>query len=174
MKKIISSKGISRRELLKKSVAVSAGLAIGAGFVTSSTAVWAMETTHVDSREMATLIQMARDIYPHNHVSDEFYARAVKGYDSEEHRAKVAAGIAALDAAAQGRGFNDYLSVPWEIDRVAILRGVEQSSFFQTIRGNLITGLYNQKEVWPLFGYEGESYSKGGYINRGFNDINWI
>jgi hypothetical protein len=25
-----------------------------------------------------------------------------------------------------------------------------------------------------LFGYEGESYTKGGYINRGFDDITWI
>ena len=59
-------------------------------------------------------------------------------------------------------------------DRVDILRGMEESVFFQTIRGGLVTGLYNQKAVWPLFGYEGESYSKGGYIDRGFNDINWI
>jgi hypothetical protein len=28
--------------------------------------------------------------------------------------------------------------------------------------------------VWPIFGYEGESYSKGGYIKRGFDDIDWI
>ena len=40
--------------------------------------------------------------------------------------------------------------------------------------GGLVTGLYNQKEVWPLFGYEGESYSKGGYIDRGFDDIAWL
>lgn len=174
MKTITTSKGISRRELLKRSMAVSAGLAIGAGFVTGSSAAWALETHHVQPREMATLIQMARDIYPHNHVSDEYYARAVKGYDSAEHQANIAAGIAALDAAAQGRGFSDYLSVSWEIDRVEILRTLEDSAFFQTIRGNLVTGLYNQKELWPLFGYEGESYSKGGYINRGFNDINWL
>ena len=25
-----------------------------------------------------------------------------------------------------------------------------------------------------LFGYEGESYSHGGYIDRGFNDIDWL
>ncbi|TIP32839.1 MAG: gluconate 2-dehydrogenase subunit 3 family protein, partial [Mesorhizobium sp.] len=29
-------------------------------------------------------------------------------------------------------------------------------------------------ELWPIFGYEGESYSKGGYITRGFNDIEWL
>ncbi len=55
-----------------------------------------------------------------------------------------------------------------------LLRSIEQGAFFQQIRSGLVTGLYNQKAVWPLFGYEGESFSQGGYIDRGFNDINWI
>jgi hypothetical protein len=37
-----------------------------------------------------------------------------------------------------------------------------------------VTGLYNNKEAWPLFGYEGASADKGGYITRGFDDINWL
>jgi len=28
--------------------------------------------------------------------------------------------------------------------------------------------------VWPKFGYEGSSSERGGYINRGFDDINWL
>ena len=51
---------------------------------------------------------------------------------------------------------------------------IDASAFFQKIRGGMVTGLYNQKEVWPLFGYEGESFSHGGYIDRGFNDIAWL
>ena len=62
----------------------------------------------------------------------------------------------------------------WEDDRVEVLRGMEESEFFQTIRGGLVTGLYNQKEVWPIFGYEGESFSHGGYVARGYNDIDWL
>ena len=174
MKKIITSKGISRRDLLKGCITVGAGLAVGAGFVAGSTAVWAMETKHVTPNEMATLIQMSRDIYPHDNIGDQYYAAAVKGFDSAESKDRVVAGVAALDTAAQGNGFANYLSVPWEADRANILRGMEQSAFFQTMRGNLVTGLYNNKEVWPFFGYEGESYSKGGYINRGFDDITWV
>jgi len=34
--------------------------------------------------------------------------------------------------------------------------------------------LYNQKPLWAKFGYEGSSADKGGYINRGFNDIDWV
>ena len=54
------------------------------------------------------------------------------------------------------------------------MKKTESSCFFQTVRSGLVTGFYNQKEVWPLFGYEGESFSKGGYIDRGFDDIAWL
>ncbi|MDA4634724.1 Twin-arginine translocation pathway signal, partial [Escherichia coli] len=66
------------------------------------------------------------------------------------------------------------LGLDWEEHRLKLLRQIEDTPFFQTIRGGLVTGIYNQKELWPLFGYEGESYSKGGYIARGFSDIEWL
>ncbi len=147
---------------------------VGASFVAGSSAAWAMEVQHLKPETMATLIQMARDIYPHDHIADEFYATAVKGYDSKKRKETVETGIQALNAAARGKGYPSYIGARWERDRVDILRSLEDSPFFQTIRGGLVTGLYNQKAVWPLFGYEGESFSKGGYIDRGFDDINWI
>lgn len=174
MEKVPGRATMTRRSLLKKSVTVSTAFAVGAHWVTAGDAAWALEVTHLKPGTMATLIQMARDVYPHDHVADEFYAIAMKGYDSEDARADMEAGVAALDAAARGRGYAGYLDVAWERERVDILRGLEDSDFFQTIRGGLVTGLYNQKAVWPLFGYEGESYSRGGYIDHGFNDINWI
>ncbi|MBT9243942.1 Twin-arginine translocation pathway signal [Gemmobacter fulvus] len=169
-----TKKGLTRRQLLARSVAAGASFMVGAGFVAGGNAAWALETTVLAPESMATLIQMARDIYPHDHLADEFYAVAVKGYDTAEAAPAIEAGIAALNAAAQGAGHASYLAIGWEKDRVALLRGMEQSAFFQTVRGGLVTGLYNQKAVWPLFGYEGESFSQGGYIDRGFDDINWL
>lgn len=169
-----TKKGLTRRQLLARSVAAGASFMVGAGFVAGGNAAWALETTVLAPESMATLIQMARDIYPHDHLADEFYAVAVKGYDTAEAAPAIEAGIAALNAAAQGAGHASYLAIGWEKDRVALLRGMEQSTFFQTVRGGLVTGLYNQKAVWPLFGYEGESFSQGGYIDRGFDDINWL
>ncbi|MCB2127357.1 MAG: Twin-arginine translocation pathway signal [Rhodobacteraceae bacterium] len=167
-------KGLTRRALLARSVAAGTLTVIGAGFIAAPNAAWALEVSVISEHEMATLLQMARDIYPHDRIADRFYAVAVKGYDAEDKKAMVAEGVAALDAAAKAAGHADYVSVGWEEDRVKLLQGMEDSAFFQTVRGGLVTGLYNQKEVWPLFGYEGESFSKGGYINRGFDDINWL
>lgn len=165
---------LTRRQLLKQSTALGAAFIVGAGYVGSTSAAWALEVDHLKPETMATLIQMARDIYPHDHIADEFYAIAVKGYDTADSAPTIEAGIAALNAAAVGKGHASYLATKWERDREEILRGMEDSAFFQSIRGGLVTGLYNQKAVWPLFGYEGESFTKGGYIDRGFNDINWI
>ncbi len=47
-------------------------------------------------------------------------------------------------------------------------------NFFSLVKNSLITGLYGNKETWPYFGYEGASFSKGGYLYRGFDDINWL
>jgi len=174
MQDTLSKKGMTRRELLARSMAVGATFVVGADFVAGKGGAWAMETTAIKPESMATLIQMARDIYPHDHVADSFYATAVKGYDTPETAGEIEDGIAALNAAAKGKGHENYLAIGWESDRVEVLQGMEESPFFQKIRGGLVTGLYNQKAVWPLFGYEGESYSQGGYLARGFDDINWL
>lgn len=170
----LNKQGLTRRALLSRAVAAGALAIVGPGFVAAPDAAWAVEVTAISEHQMATLLQMARDIYPHDRVGDRFYAVAIKSYDSEEQKQLVADGIAALDAAAKQAGFDNYLAAGWEDERVAILRSIEDTPFFQTIRGGLVTGLYNQKDVWPIFGYEGESFSQGGYIDRGFDDIDWL
>jgi hypothetical protein len=169
-----SPRGLTRRELISRSLVAGGSFMVGTSWITGQSAAWAIEVTALKPETLATLVQMARDIYPHDRIPDENYVAAVKGYDTAEQAEMVEAGVAALNAAAQGKGHASYLAAGWENDRVEILRGMEESPFFQTVRGGLVTGLYNQKAVWPLFGYEGESFSHGGYIDRGFNDINWL
>ena len=166
--------GLTRRALLSRTVASIAATAVGANFICAADAAWALEVTALKPETMATLVVLARDIYPHDRLGDQYYVAAMKGYDTAEEAEAVEAGIAALDAAAVAAGHSGYAAVPWEADRVTILRGMSGSPFFQKIRGGMVTGLYNQKEIWPLFGYEGESFSQGGYINRGFDDIAWL
>ncbi len=169
-----SPKGLTRRDLLKRATAAGASFVVGSGFLAARNAAWAMETTALEPQTFATLVQMARDIYPHDKVGDEYYVLAVKGYDNPEAAPGIEEGISALNAAAEAKGHASYLDAGWERDRVDILLGMEDTPFFQQIRGGLVTGLYNQKAVWPIFGYEGASFEQGGYIDRGFNDINWL
>ncbi len=175
----LRARGLSRRELLSRAAAVGALAVAGPGFVAAPDAAWAVETQALAPQTMATLIQIARDVFPHDQLADRYYAAAVKGHDEAAaadpaHKALVEDGVAALDALAQAAGAAGYASVGWEADRVALLRKVEDGAFFKALRGGLVVSLYNQKEVWPIFGYEGESFSHGGYIARGFDDISWL
>ena len=86
-------------------------------------------------------------------------------------KAEFEAFVGALDATA---GHGGYVGLGWEADRVALLKAQSANPMFETIRSGLVVSLYNQKEIWPIFGYEGESFSKGGYIHRGFDDITWL
>lgn len=161
---------LSRRELLASSLGVVGAFTFGTSFIAATDAAWALEVRHLKPRTMATLVQMARDIYPHDSIGDEHYAIAVKGHDTEETAPSIEAGISMLDSMSNG----SYLDIGWEADRKVVLLRIEDTEFFQTIRGGLVTGLYDQQEIWPVFGYEGESFSKGGYMGRGFDDISWL
>ena len=75
-----SPKGLTRRQLLSRATAASATFVVGSGFLAAPNAAWAVETVALKPETFATLAQMARDIYPHDKVGDEFYVVAVKGY----------------------------------------------------------------------------------------------
>ncbi len=179
VKKKLEGYRLSRRELLSKGLGLGSSFLVGSGFIAASSATWAMEVKSLSPEVMATLVQMARDVYPHDRFGDELYALAVKGHDDKasedaEFKAMLEAGVESLDTQARAQGHANYLSVGWESDRVALLKSMEQSEFFQTIRGGLVVGLYNQEAVWKLLGYEGSSFEKGGYLDRGFDDVNWL
>ena len=170
---------VSRRAFLKRSSELTFAAAVtvtASGALFNASEAWALDVKGLNPETMKTLILIARDIYPHDKVPDRFYAVAMKSYDEKaaadpEAKAKIESFVAGLDGAA-GKG--GYLGVGWEAQRVALLRAVSASPMFEAIRSGLVVSLYNQPEVWPIFGYEGESYSKGGYIQRGFDDVAWL
>jgi hypothetical protein len=172
-------KPISRRTFLRRSSELTLATAVSvtaAGALLNSSEAWALEVKSLKPDTMKTLLQLARDIYPHDRIADRFYAIAIKGHDEraaadEAHKALIEDGIADLDATA---GPGGYIGIGWESDRVALLRKISETPFFQAIRSDLVVSLYNQQDVWPIFQYEGESYSQGGYIDRGFDDIDWL
>jgi hypothetical protein len=172
---------VSRRSFLKTSSLTAFGsVALGSGaMLLDPKGAWAMTLKSLQPQTMATLILMARDIYPHDRLTDAVYAKAVSGYDDQsasdpDTKTMIETGTGQLDKAAQAAYKVDYVNIGWEEQRTHLLRGMQETAFFQTIRAGLVTSLYNQHDIWMKFGYEGASADKGGYIHRGFNDINWL
>ena len=152
-------------------VATSAGLGVGEA--------WADDATALTPATLKTLVKVARDIYPHDFLADSYYITAIRPWDGKAAKdpavkAMINDGVSRLDQDAQDRHKVPYAEVPWEVDRVVLLQRIEQTDFFNKIRGDLIVSIYNQKEVWPKFGYEGSSAEHGGYIKRGFADVDWL
>lgn len=169
--------GVDRRRFLAG--VGSAVLMISGAAVIHVDEAWGLEAGSLKPETVRTLIILSRDIYPHDRLADRYYALAVKSFDAKAAtdpatKALMEEGVAMLDAMARAGHAVGYADVSWEAERVALLRQIEASGFFQAVRSGLIVSLYNQKGVWPLFGYEGESASHGGYIRRGFDDISWL
>ena len=167
----------SRRRFLKTGSATT--LMIIGGAVINQPEAWGLETKSLQPETMQSLIQIARDIFPHDRFADKIYALAVKPYDDaaaqdESLKSMIEDGVSELNELAnKDHGFN-YIDVGWEADRNVLLKQVETGPLFGKMRGDLVVGIYNNHEVWDILGYEGESYSKGGYIERGFNDLEWL
>ena len=171
---------VNRRNFLRgAATAVPAAALASAGVGISATAAWAQDAKSLQPHTMATLVRMSRDIYPHDHIPDVFYVKAVapldgKAGDDAATKDLLEQGVVRLNGDAQDRFKRAYLDVPGEEDRVALLRGIELTPFFSTVRSGLVVSFYNQPEIWHRFGYEGSSYEHGGYLHRGFDDINWL
>jgi len=154
-------------------------VAVAASVGMSVEDAWAEDATTLSPSTLKTLVKAARDIYPHDFLGDSYYITAVKPWDARAAKdpavkAMLEDGVRRLDQSARDRFQAAYVDVPWEADRVVLLQGIEQSEFFKKVRGDLVVSLYNQQELWPKFGYEGSSAEYGGYIKRGFNDIDWL
>jgi hypothetical protein len=131
---------------------------------------WAVELQVLSSAEAAALLALIRSIAPHDTLDDSAYALVVKAVDgdaaaSAEARAELKSGLASL-----GEAFS---TVPEEA-RVFRLKAIESGAFFQSVRIKTLMVLYSNPITWAHFGYEGESFSKGGYLLRGFNDLKWL
>ena len=181
MRIIEKSTRLNRRGFLKGSGLASIGIAVlgATTLLTSSSEAFAQSFTAFGPDAGKVLLVMARDIFPHDKLAEKYYMHAIEPYDLAAAKDPVLKklltdGIALLNASSQKLAGKNYTDIPREPDRVTVLESIESTPFFQKIKGDLVTGLYNNKEVFALFGYEGSSFEKGGYINRGFNDIDWL
>lgn len=164
---------LKRRDFLIGSSTLMASLAVmgTTGVVMAPDGAWAVSTTVLTSQQTAILIKFARAIYPHKKLKDSIYANVAHSLDdkaskNDQLKATLQEGIANLQAIK-------FTSLS-PAKQTEALKGMETTPFFQTVRGECVTGIYNNPDVWKIFGYEGASAELGGYIHRGFNDISWL
>jgi hypothetical protein len=126
------------------------------------------------STALQQLTDLVRAMFPHPSFPDGPYQRCAQSIldaaaADVRMRTQLDQGLRDLDAIG-GAPFAE-LDAARQLE---ILRGISSTEFFQGVRGAVITSLYDDREVWSLLGYEGASYAQGGYIKRGFDDLNWL
>ena len=170
----MKAKALSRRDFLRNTSFVVTGLATGGSIIFGNDYAWALSTSALDPHSAQTLLLVARQLFPHARLGDQYYAVVVDTLDQQAAKDAsigklLVEGVARLDSA---RG------MPWlalsDGARFAVLKGVEGTEFFSTMRTATINNLYTNPLVYRSFGFEGSSVEHGGYINRGFDDIGWL
>jgi hypothetical protein len=162
---------LARREFVKSTGLLTGLLAAGSPLaLIAPSRAWALELHALTSGEGAVLMAVTRTIAPHDRLDDAAYALVVRAIDAAA--AKDAAALASLREGLQRLGPH-FAGAP-EAERVAALKAIERTAFFAGLRGQTLGTLYATPMAYAYFGYEGEAFSKGGYLFRGFNDLHWL
>ena len=124
-----------------------------------------------DPEGSALVLRMLRVMYPHKQFTDGPYERTrdavlAAANETPGQALMFSSGLAEMKAAGFGT-LDDAAALEY-------LKGIEGTAFFGLVRGTAVVSLYDDHEVWKILGYEGASFDQGGYIDRGFNDLDWL
>jgi hypothetical protein len=119
--------------------------------------------------DLELLASVAYDLFPFPELQADLYVRIGQNLLAPGSP-EITAGLTQLRTASN--------SLPWkeldETHRVAILAAMQDSTFFVSVRAATIEVLYRSPELFAMIGYGGSAIEQGGYLNRGFDEINWL
>lgn len=135
---------------------------------------WAAGLQVINPDQAEILVAAVQTLYPHDTLPLSVYRRVVLRFDG------VAAGAGKV--AGMFTGFCEKLHGAWpvafpdlaETYRVQVLKSMEGATEFTFVQRLAVRFLYDDVEVWAAFGYQGASVHLGGYVTRGFNDLDWL
>ena len=170
----------SETQLTRRTLIKAAGATGVTVYVLWSSPAWigprlalAANLTALDAGQAKEMLAMTRQLFPHDKLGDEYYWVVVEAIDKEmagspELKTRIGDGLAQLNQAAGG----NFAAVDAD-KQIAAIKKLEGTPFFSDMLNKTQFNFYGNKAVWAKFGYEGSSWEKGGYIDRGFNDVKW-
>jgi hypothetical protein len=121
-----------------------------------------------------TLVQYAYFILPvlePTHSRYRAVADKITGQAGQvpELASLLESGIAALNAADKV----EWLGLPTQ-EKATIVNGLAGTPFFGYLRWIASEIVMRDPALWETLGYQGSSIEHGGYLYRGFDDIDWL
>ena len=172
----MSKSDVSRRDFLQTSALVTAGMVASSVVIPilEPRVAWSMATSVLDASQARKLLVMARHLFPHDSLGDQYYAVVVEALDAQA-AADAGVGKTLLDGIAKldgARGI-DFLALS-DGGQLEVIEALEGTDFFGTVHGATVNNLYGNPLVYRNFGFEGSSVEFGGYLERGFDDAGWL
>lgn len=134
----------------------------------------ALNALELSDEARRILTRIIRVAFPHPKFPDGPYERMTQkiietSEESRWFRMALTQGLLTLDSLTE----EHFLDLP-DDRALAVLKRIADLEFFGFIRRTVVLNLYDDPEVHAALGYEGESFSQGGYLHRGFNDLSWL
>lgn len=128
---------------------------------------YTLQTEFFSLSEFEALVELANALYPHDGLNQSCYARTAALVMSE---ALSDPHLALLLRS----GIADFTAGGPKDDVTGWLESQVGTRFFEFVQRRTCFHLYDDREVWQIFGYPGSSFERGGYLTRGFNDLDWL
>ena len=73
---------------------------------------------------------------------------------------------------------NEVAGKPWlrltAVERKKVIQSLFDTPFVGMVRWVTQEVVLRDRQVWNQLGYQGSSIEQGGYLQRGFDDIDWL
>lgn len=135
---------------------------------------WTSTLKQFDVLAAETLCAAIQTLYPHDALPEHVYRRVVVMFDALVSESTANAALI--------REFVQQLNADFPVPfvdrsegyRTQALQATQSSPAFRFVQRTSVRYLYDDVEVWQAFGYEGASIHMGGYVDRGFDDLDWL
>lgn len=173
---------VSRRSFLKKAGVLSIPATSKILFLSTTgfiSSVFAEAGNKLSALEIKTLLQIIKQMFPHTKLNDFHYQSVLEklmkeSTENSETSMMISDGIKKLNSSVEATMTKNTWLESDKKEQMTALEKNSDSDFFGKLKSTTILTLYNNHAVWKQVGYEGESFSKGGYLGRGFDDLDWL
>lgn len=120
------------------------------------------------------LSDVVYQLFPHERLSRDVYMQVTAELgDRIGQSAELTAMMDSAMEVLSGNSPENWFTLA-ERGKTEALEKIQHTPFFQFVLNEALSGVYRHPLTWELLGYEGSSLEFGGYIDRGFNDIDWL
>lgn len=168
--------GLKRREFLERSRYILLGASAISTLPFSLVAgdLADLHLRYLDNNSALLLARVSRLLFPHDALPDAVYLSVVRAIESDmqndEQTRELVSNVVAL--------FNQQAGSDWmtmsTARQIEVLESIQDSTLFRYLHNRTLESLYRDPKVWTLVGYQGSSIEHGGYLHRGFDDIDWL